>query len=174
MKDTIGFAWKLSLCSSGDLRSIGSSTCTWLSEQGTVALALHQYPLHHCLDDQHRVRQEPLMAVARFLASTLQHTLTQIHGRMFVLLVTFMPAVILAALARRDHLMCAMAAELLQAGRASMRMAVDWLKQGLPFKPSFAVTHITELCSSRTGGHGGQVSSHTNPSATRADCGPVS
>ncbi|KAF8061976.1 ODA7 [Scenedesmus sp. PABB004] len=51
----------------------------------------------------------------------------------------------------RDAAMCALAAELLTAGRAAMRAALSWLKQGLPFAPGFHVTHITELASSRTG-----------------------
>jgi hypothetical protein len=48
----------------------------------------------------------------------------------------------------RDDTLCQMAASLLNSGRASMRVATEWLKQGLPFCPEFAITHITE-CASR-------------------------
>jgi hypothetical protein len=51
----------------------------------------------------------------------------------------------------RDETLCQMAASLLTSGRASMRVALEWLKQGLPFCPEFAITHITE-CSSRSAG----------------------
>jgi hypothetical protein len=47
--------------------------------------------------------------------------------------------------------MCELAASLLRSSRATMRVALEWLKQGLPFSPQFAVTHLTELSSSRTG-----------------------
>ncbi|KAF6256638.1 hypothetical protein COO60DRAFT_92785 [Scenedesmus sp. NREL 46B-D3] len=52
----------------------------------------------------------------------------------------------------RDESLCHMAASLLNSGQASMRVALDWLKQGLPFCPQFAITHITE-CGSRKPGN---------------------
>eukprot|EP00775_Hariotina_reticulata_P005378 gene5378-5613_t len=55
------------------------------------------------------------------------------------------------ALQFRDATLCELAASLLRSSRATMRVALDWLKQGLPFSPEFAVTHLTELSSSRTG-----------------------
>jgi len=55
----------------------------------------------------------------------------------------------------RDATMCELAASLLRSSRTSMRVALEWLKQGLPFSPQFAVTHLTELSSSRTGTVGG-------------------
>jgi hypothetical protein len=57
----------------------------------------------------------------------------------------------ITAHAGRDETLCQMAASLLNSGRASMRVALEWLKQGLPFCPEFAITHITE-CSSRSTG----------------------
>uniref|UniRef100_A0A383WN22 CRAL-TRIO domain-containing protein n=1 Tax=Tetradesmus obliquus TaxID=3088 RepID=A0A383WN22_TETOB len=51
----------------------------------------------------------------------------------------------------RDETLCNMAAGLLSSGRTAMRSALEWLKQGLPFSPESAITHITE-CSSRGAG----------------------
>lgn len=106
-----------------------------------IALMLHHAHTHHsqhaCLLAMETV-DPPIVAPPRPCSFLLNVASTQA--------VCFFPA------DGRDSAMCQLAASLLRSGRSSMRIALDWLKQGLPFTPGFAVTHITELSSSRTGG----------------------